>query len=218
MIYSAVTKNLTKTKTDKLIDQTRTKFKTVAIVTCINIPSANNKKKVIQQQLQRREAEWAVSVNYLEVMLQEERLEGINLSYESLSQQKLQLDKLSDDLFKYNLAQNELKEIMEKSAERSLVILKWKKYPKGHSREVTTDSDSHLPERQRRAQPQQNNSQNDEPSTNHKSYYNRQQNTYNLRNKSKAESSTEKVTTLPASEKQQQSSRNPQMDREMTMT
>ena len=37
-----------------------------------------------------------------------------------------------------------------------------------------------------------------------------QQKTYNLRNKSKAESSTDKVTTLPASEKQQQSSRNPQ--------
>ena len=94
------------------------------------------------------------------------------MSYESLSQQKLQLDKLSDDLFKYNLTQNELKEIMEKSAERSLVILKWKKYRKDHSREVTIDSDSHLPERQKRAQPQQNNSQNDEPSTTHKPYYN----------------------------------------------
>ena len=99
---------------------------------------------------------------------------------------------------------------MEKSAERSLVILKWKKYRKGHSREVTTDSDSHLPERQRRAQPQQNNSQNDEPSTTHKTYYNRQQKTYNLRNKSKAESSTDIITTLAASEKQQQRSRNPQ--------
>ena len=132
------------------------------------------------------------------------------MSYESLSQQKLQLDKLSDDLFKYNLTQNELKEIMEKPAERSLVILKWKKYRKDHSREINTDSDSHLPERQRRAQPQQNNSQNDEPSTTHKPYYNRQQKTYNLRNKSKAESSTDKKTTLAASEKQQQSSRNPQ--------
>ena len=84
--------------------------------------------------------------------------------------------------------------------------MKWKKYRKDHSREVTTDSDSHLPERQRRAQPQQNNSQNDEQSTIHKPYYNRQQKTYNLRNKSKAEFSTDKVTTLPASEKQQQSS------------
>ena len=127
------------------------------------MPSANNKKKAMQQQLQRREAEWAVNVNYLEAMIQEENLEGINLSYESLSQQKLQLDKLSDDFFKYNLTENELKEIMEKSAERSLVILKWKKYRKDHSREVTTDSDSHLPEPQRRAQPQQNNSQNEEP-------------------------------------------------------
>ena len=172
------------------------------------MPSASNKKKSIQQQLQRREAEWTVNVNYLEAMIQEENLEGINLSYESLSQQKLQLDKLSDDFFKYNLTQNELKEIMEKSAERSLVILKWKKYRKDHSREVTTDSDSHLPERQKRAQPQQNNSQKDKPSTTHKPYYNRQQKTYNLRNKSKAESSTDKVPTLPASEKHQQSSRN----------
>ena len=64
------------------------------------------------------------------------QFEGINLSYESLSQQKLQLDKLSDDLLKYNLTQNEMKEIMEKSAERSLVILKWKKYSEDHSREV----------------------------------------------------------------------------------
>ena len=173
------------------------------------MPSANNKKKIIQQQLQRREAEWTVNVNYL-AMIQEESLEGINLSYESLSQQKLQLDKLSDDLFKYNLTQTELKEIMKKSAERSLVILKWKKYSKDHSREVTTDSDSHFPERQRRAQPQQNNSQNDEPSTTRKPYYNRQQKTYSLRNKSKAESSTDKAPTLPASEKQQQNSRNPQ--------
>ena len=174
------------------------------------MPSSNNKKKAKEQQLQRREAEWTVNVNYLEAMIQEEKLKGINLSYESLSQQKLQLDKFSDYLFKYNLTQNELKEIMEKSADRSLVILKWKKFCTDHSREVTTDSDSHLPEHQRRAQPQQNNSQNDEPSTTHKSYYNRQQKTYNLRNKSKAESSTDKVTTLPASEKQQQSSRNPQ--------
>ena len=136
------------------------------------MPSANNKKKIIQKQLQRREAEWTVNVNYLEAMIQEESLEGINLSYESLSQQKLQLEKLSDKLFKYNLTQNELKEIMEKSAERSLVILKWKKYRKEHSREVTTDSDSHLPERQRKAQPQQNNSKNGEPSTTHKPYYN----------------------------------------------
>ena len=145
------------------------------------MPSANNKKKAMQQQLQRREAEWTVNVNYLEAMIQEESLEGINLSYESLSKKKLQLDKLSDDLFKYNLTQNEMKEIMEKSAERSLVIFKWKNYRKDHSREVTTDSDSHLPERQRRAQPQQNNSQNDEPSLTHNPYYNRQQRTYNLR-------------------------------------
>ena len=44
---------------------------------------------------------------------------------------------------------------MEKSAERSLVILKWKKYRKYHSREVATHSDRQLPERQRRAQRQQ---------------------------------------------------------------
>ena len=166
------------------------------------MPSANNKKKVIQEQLQRREAEWTVNVDYLEAMIQEENLEGINLSYESLSQQKLQLDKLCDDLFKYNLTQIELKEILERSAEWSLVILKWKKYCKDHSREVTTDSDSHLPERQRRAQPHQRKIQKDEPSTSHKPK------TYSLRNKSKAESSTDKVPTLPALEKQQQSSRN----------
>ena len=64
------------------------------------MPSANNKKKAIQQQLQRREAKWTVNVNYLEAMIQEENLEGINLSYDSLSQQKLQLDELSDDLLK----------------------------------------------------------------------------------------------------------------------
>ena len=63
------------------------------------MPSANNKKKAIQQQLQRREAEWTVNVNYLEAMVQEENLEVTNLSYEPLSQQKLQLDKLSDGLF-----------------------------------------------------------------------------------------------------------------------
>ena len=45
------------------------------------MPSANNKKKVIKQQLQKREAEWTVNVNYLEAMIQEESLEGINLSY-----------------------------------------------------------------------------------------------------------------------------------------
>ena len=73
------------------------------------MPSANNKKKAIQQQLQRRQAEWTVNVNYLEAMIQEENLEGINFSYESLSQQKLQLDKLSDDLSKYNLTQSEWK-------------------------------------------------------------------------------------------------------------
>ena len=73
------------------------------------MPSANNKKKAIQQQLQRREAELTVNVNYLEAMNQEENLEGINFSYESLSPQKLQLDKLSDDLYKYNLTKNELK-------------------------------------------------------------------------------------------------------------
>ena len=123
-------KNLTKTKTDKLIDQTRTKFKTFAVSICINMPSANNKKKAVQQQLQRREAEWTVNVDYLEAMIQEKNLKNINLSYESLSLQKLQLDKLCDDLFKYNLIQNDLKEILERSAERILVILKWKKYGK----------------------------------------------------------------------------------------
>ena len=135
------------------------------------MPSANNKKKGIQQQLQRREAEWTVNVDYLEAMIQEENLENINLSYEFLSQQKLQLNKICDDLFKCNLTQNELKEIMERSAERSLVILKWKKYGKDHSREKATDSDSHLSERQRRAQPQQTSSQNYEPSTTHKPSY-----------------------------------------------
>ena len=175
------------------------------------MPGANNKKKAIQQQLQRREAEWAVNVDYLEAMIQEENLEGINLSYESLSQQKLQLDKLCDDLFKFNLTQNELKEIMERSAERSLVILKWKKYGKDHSREITTDSDSHLPEQQRRAQPHQTNTQNDESSTTLKPYYNRQK-TYNLRGRSKTENRTDKVPTISDSEnkKQKQSSRSPQ--------
>ena len=96
---------------------------------------------------------------------------------------------------------------MERSAEQSLVILNWKKYGKDHSKEVTTDSDSHLPEGQRRAQPQQNNSQNVEPSTTNKISYNRHK-TYNLRDRSKAESSTDKVPTLSDSEKQ--SRRNPQ--------
>ena len=94
------------------------------------MPSANNKKKTIQQQLQRREAEWKFNVDNLEEMIQEEYLENINLSHECLSQQKLQLDHFCDDFYKYNLIQNELKEIMERSAERSLVILKWKKYGK----------------------------------------------------------------------------------------
>ena len=66
------------------------------------MPSANKKKKAIQQQLQRREAEWTVNVNYLEAMIQEENLEGINLSYESLSQQKLQLDILNTTSHKMN--------------------------------------------------------------------------------------------------------------------
>ena len=68
------------------------------------------------------------------------------MSYESLFQQKLQLGELCDNLSKYNLTQNELKEKMERSAERSLVILKWKKYGKDHSREIATDSDSRLSE------------------------------------------------------------------------
>ena len=110
-------------------------------------------------------------------MNQEGNLENINLPYESFSQQKLQLDKLCDDLFKYNLTQNELKKIMQRSAERSLVILNLKKYGKEHSREVTTDSGSHMRERQGRAQPQQNNSQNDELYKTHKPYCNRQQKT-----------------------------------------
>ena len=108
------------------------------------MPSANNKKKAIQQQLQKREAEWTVNDDYLEAMIQEENFEKINLSYESLSQQKLQLDNFCDDLFKYNLTQNELKEIMERSAELSLVILKWKKYGKDESTEIATESDSQL--------------------------------------------------------------------------
>ena len=188
------------------------------------MPGANNKKKAIQQQLQRREAEWAVNVDYLEAMIQEENLEGINLSYESLSQQKLQLDKLCDDLFKFNLTQNELKEIMERSAERSLVILKWKKYGKDHSREITTDSDSHLPEQQRRAQPHQTNTQNDQPSTTLKPFYNRQK-TYNLRGRSKAENRTLSSTyTFKYIHFQIQKNKNnkaaeiPNMDRNMTMT
>ena len=49
------------------------------------MPSANTRKRAIQQQLQRREAEWTVNVNYLEAKIQEENLEGINFSYESLS-------------------------------------------------------------------------------------------------------------------------------------
>ena len=65
------------------------------------MPSANNKKKAIQQQLQKREAEWAVNVDYLEAMIQEKNLENINLSYESLYQRKLELDKLCDEVFKY---------------------------------------------------------------------------------------------------------------------
>ena len=109
-------------------------------------------------------------------MIQKENLENINLSFEPLSQQKLKLDKLCVDLFKYNLTQNEMKEIMERSAERSLVILKWKKYGKDHSREIATDSHSHLSARQRRAQPHQTSSQNCEPSTTHKSSYIRQKN------------------------------------------
>ena len=60
------------------------------------MPSANNKKKAIQQQLPKRDAEWTVNVDYLEAIIQEENLENINLSYESLSQQKLQLDNLCD--------------------------------------------------------------------------------------------------------------------------
>ena len=172
------------------------------------MPSANNRKKAIQQQLQRKEAEWTVNVDYLEAMNQEGNLENINLPYESFSLQKLQLYKLCDDLYKYNLTQNELKKIMERSAERSLLILKWKKYGKEHSREVTTDSGSHTPERQGRAQPQQNNSQNDELYKTHKLYYNRQQK-HNLRDRSKSESSKDKVPTLSDSEKRKQRSKNP---------
>ena len=83
-----------------------------------------------------------------------------------------------------------------------------KKYGKDHSRGITTDSDRHLSERQRRAQPQQTSSLNFEPSTTHESYYNRKKK-HNLSDRSKAESCKDKVTTFSDSEKQQ-SSRKPQ--------
>ena len=63
------------------------------------MPSANNKKKTVQQQLQRREAEWKFNVDNLEEMIPEEYLENINLSHECLSQQNLQLDQLCDDFY-----------------------------------------------------------------------------------------------------------------------
>ena len=91
------------------------------------MPSVKYKKKVIQQQLQRREAEWTVNVDYIEAAIQEENLQNINLSYESHSQRKLQLDKHCDDLFQNNLTQNDMKEIFERSAERSLDISKMEK-------------------------------------------------------------------------------------------
>ena len=94
------------------------------------MPSASNKKKAIEQQLQRREAEWTVNVDYLQAMIHVENLENISLSSESLSQQKLQTDKLRDKFLTYKLTQKELNETMERSAESSLVILKWKKYGK----------------------------------------------------------------------------------------
>ena len=55
-------------------------------------------------------------------MIQKEKLENLNLSYGSPSQQKLPLDKLCNDLFEYKLTQNEFKEIIERSAERNLEI------------------------------------------------------------------------------------------------
>ena len=67
------------------------------------MPSAYNKKKTIEQQLQRRDAEWTVNIDYLQAMIQVENLENINFPYESLFQQKLQKDKLYDDFLTYNL-------------------------------------------------------------------------------------------------------------------
>ena len=151
-------------------------------------------------------------------MIQEENLENINLSYESRSQQKLQLDKLCDDFFKYQLTQNELKEIMERPAERSLVILKWKKYGKDHSR-VATDSDGHLSEHQKRAQPQQTSSQNCEPSTAHKlSYPLTFDQKHNLIDRSKAESSKKRYLPFQIQKSNNKAAEIPNMDKKMTMT
>ena len=181
-----------------------------ALVSICQVPTI--RKQAIEQHLQRREAEWTVNVNYLEAIIKEENLENIIFSYESLFQQQLQLDKLCDDLSKNNLTQNELKKIMGRSAERSLVVLMWKKYSKDYSREVTTDCDSLLPS----AKEERNHSKltvkimnPQQPINPHKIG----KKTYNLRDRSKADGSTDKVPTLSDSEKQQQNSRNTQHGR-----
>ena len=53
------------------------------------MPGTNNKKRALNQQLQRRESEWTVNVGYVEAMIQEEKLENNILSFESFSRQKL---------------------------------------------------------------------------------------------------------------------------------
>ena len=131
------------------------------------------------------------------------------MSYESLSQQKLQLDKLCEDHFKYNFKQNKLKEIMERSAKRSLVILKWKK--------MANTIKEKLLRTQRvicqSAKEEQNHSKLQSKLRTLNNLYSLLKLTkkYNLRDRSKAESSKDKVPTFLGSEKQKQSSRNPKL-------
>ena len=97
-------------------------------------------------------------------MIPEENLEKINLFY---LVNKNCIEQTLRRLFQIQPpTKNEPNEIMERSAEHSLVILKWKRYGKDHSREVNTDFNSNLPDRQKKAQTQQTNSQNDDHSTN----------------------------------------------------
>ena len=139
------------------------------------------------------------------------------MSYRSSSQQTLQLDKICDNHYKYHLTQYELREINKRSGERCLFILKWRKYGKENPREVTTDSDSHLPERQRKAQRRQTNSQNDEPSETHKPSYNRQK-TYNLRDRSNQRAAKIEYQLFQIQKNNNKAAEIPNMDKKVRMT
>ena len=98
------------------------------------VPKSNQRKETLIHQSIGLEVEWGSAVNFLEEQYQTDDVDVLQLTYDTLLENKACLRKLQDNISEFTLTTKENTTLAERSGESTTTLLKRQKIIKGLSK------------------------------------------------------------------------------------